>query len=210
MSQQRFLSVRRPASERWGADRGFTAVEVLVVALLCSIMAALAIPFTSNTLKFFRVDGDSRALVNGISLAKMRAASDFAYARFYADLGARTYKVQTWSKATNSWVDEGGLSILSTQDNFGFGAAAVAPPDAPSPIAMAPACLDNAGNAINNTACVVFNSRGLPVDGTGTPTGQDSMYITDGSTTFGVAVSASGQVRLWRSPATLTPTWTQQ
>jgi prepilin-type N-terminal cleavage/methylation domain-containing protein len=210
MSQQRFLSVRRPASERWGADRGFTAVEVLVVALLCSIMAALAIPFTSNTLKYFRVDGDSRALVNGVSLAKMRAASDFAYARFYVDIGARSYKVQTWNKATNQWVDEGGTTTLSTFDNFGFGSAAVAPTDAPSPIAQPPACLNNAGAAIANTACIEFNSRGLPVDGTGTPTALDSLYITDGSTTFGVVVSASGQVRLWRSPATLTPTWTQQ
>jgi prepilin-type N-terminal cleavage/methylation domain-containing protein len=210
MSHKRFLSAHQTASERWAADRGFTAVEVLVVAMICSIMAAMAIPFTSNTLKYFRVDGDSRALVNGISLAKMRAASDFSYARFYADLGARSYKVQAWSKTAGAWVDEGGTSWLSTQDNFGFGAAAVAPPNAPSPIGQAPACLDNAGNAINNTACVVFNSRGLPVDGTGTPTGKDSVYITDGSTTFGVAISASGQVLVWRSPATLTPTWSEQ
>jgi type II secretory pathway pseudopilin PulG len=185
-------------------------IEVLVVAVIVSVLAAMAIPFTSNTLRYFRVDGDARSLVNGVSMTKMRAASDFTAARFYVDLGARTYKVQDWNKATNAWIDEGEVATLANLDTFGWGAAASAPPDAPSPIGQAPQCLDSAGDAIDGTACVVFNSRGLPVDATGTPTGADSVYISDGSTTFCVAVSASGQVRLWRTPAALTPVWSQQ
>lgn len=210
MSREQLSVTRQAALHVRPTDQGFTAIEVLVVAVLVSILAAMAIPFTSNTLKYFRVDGDARSLVNGVSMTKMRAASDFAYARFYVNLAARTYKVQDWNKATNAWVDEGELATLANLDIFSAGPAAVPPTDAPSPIAQAPKCLDNAGAEIDGTACAVFNSRGIPVDSTGTPTAADSLYITDGSTTFAIVISASGQVRLWRSPATLTPIWSQQ
>ena len=192
------------------SDAGFTAVEVLIVALVMTVLAALAIPFTSNTLALFRVGGDARALVNGVSMSKMRAASDFSRARFYVDLAARSFRVEVWQKtAPQQWIQEGGITWLSQNDNFSFGNAGAPPPDAVAPIAQAPPCLDAANNPLANTACIVFNSRGIPVDALGTPTSSD-LYITDGITTFGVAVSASGQVRLWRASASAQPTWTQQ
>ena len=206
------LAFRSPRVAAVPSDAGFTAVEVLIVAVILSLVAAMAIPFTSNTLALFRVGGDSRALVNGVSMTKMRAASDFTRARFYVDLAARSFRVEVWQKtAPAQWVQEGGTTWLSQNDNFSFGSAAVAPTDAVSPIAQAPPCLDSASppNPLANTACIVFNSRGIPVDSLGAPTAAD-LYITDGITLFGVAVSASGQVRLWRASDTGQPIWTQQ
>ena len=172
-------------------DHGFTAIEVLIVALVMTVVAAMAIPFTSNTLALFRVGGDSRA-------------------RFYVDLAARSFRVEVWQKtAPQQWVQEGGTTWLSQNDNFSFANAATPPPDAVAPIAQALPCLDNAGNALANTACIVFNSRGIPVDPLGSPTASD-LYITDGTTIFGVAVSATGQVRLWRASTSQQPVWTQQ
>jgi len=192
------------------SDGGFTAIEVLIVALVLSVLAAMAIPFTSNTLALFRVGGDSRALVNGVSMSKMRAASDFTKARFYVDIAARSFRVEVWQKtAPQQWVQEGGTTWLSQNDNFSFGNAGTPPPDAVNPIAQAAACLDAANNALANTACIVFNSRGIPVDPLGAPVASD-LYITDGTTIFGVSVSASGQVRLWRASASGQPIWTQQ
>lgn len=185
-------------------------IEMLIVIATIAVVAAIAAPFTSNTLALFRVGGDSRALVNGVSMAKMRAASEFSLARFYVDLSARSFRVEVWQKtAPQQWVQEGGITYLSQNVNFGFGQAAVAPLDAVSPIAQAPACLDAAGNPLANTACIVFNSRGLPVDVLGAPTAAD-LYITDGSSLFGVTTSASGQTRLWRAGAVSAPVWTQQ
>jgi len=191
-------------------DHGFTAIEVLIVALVMTVVAAMAIPFTSNTLALFRVGGDSRALVNGVGMTKMRAASDFSRARFYVDLAARSFRVEVWQKtAPQQWVPEGGTTWLSQNDNFSFANAATPPPDAVAPIAQALPCLDNAGNALANTACIVFNSRGIPVDPLGSPTASD-LYISDGATIFGVAVSSTGQVRLWRASTSQQPVWTQQ
>lgn len=200
---------RPPAPSGARSDSGFTAVEVLVVALIISLAAAMAIPFTSNTLALFRVGGDSRALVNGVSMSKMRAASDFSRARFFVDLAARSFRVETWQKtAPAQWVEEGGRTWLQQNVNFNTGGN-VPPPDAVNPISQAPPCLDAAGNALANTACIVFNSRGIPVDPNGAPLAAD-VYISDGSTVFAVTVSASGQVRLWRAAVTNQPNWVQQ
>ncbi len=189
---------------------GFTMIEMLIVIATIAVVAAIAAPFTSNTLALFRVGGDSRALVNGVSMAKMRAASEFSLARFYVDLSARSFRVEVWQKtAPQQWVQEGGVTYLSQSVNFSFGQAAASPPDAVSPIAQAPPCLDAANNPLANTACIVFNSRGLPVDTLGAPTASD-LYITDGSSLYGVTTSASGQTRLWRAGASQAPIWTQQ
>ena len=109
MTRNLHFSTKRPTGVAGArTDDGFTAVEVLIVALILSVVAAMAVPFTSNTLALFRVGGDSRALVNGVSMTKMRAASDFSRARFYVDLAARSFRVEVWSKtAPQQWVQRG-------------------------------------------------------------------------------------------------------
>jgi hypothetical protein len=57
---------------------------------------------------------------------------------------------------------------------------------------------------------MIFNSRGIPVDSTGSPIGIDAVYMTDGTAVYGVTVSATGFVRLWRTNSTSTPSWSFQ
>ena len=64
--------------------------------------------------------------------------------------------------------------------------------------------------AVANTACIIFNSRGLPVDATGSPFGNDAIYITDSTAVYGITVAATGFVRLWRTNYTSTPSWSLQ
>ncbi len=84
------------------------------------------------------------------------------------------------------------------------------PPNTQAAIGQAAACTDNAGAAISSTACVTFNSRGLPVDSTGAPTAANAYYLTDNTAVFGITVAATGMVRTWRTPATTTPAWSLQ
>ena len=63
---------------------------------------------------------------------------------------------------------------------------------------------------VANTACVIFNSRGIPVDTTGSPTGDDAIYVTDGTAVYGITVAATGFIRTWRTNYASTPTWTLQ
>ena len=93
--------------------------------------------------------------------------------------------------------------------SFGFGGIPTAPPNTQTVISEPPACLDNGGAAIANTGCILFNSRGVPIDTLNAPTGGYAAYVTDGSAVYGVTVSATGMMRTWRAPRDVAM-WTLQ
>jgi len=171
----------------------------------------------SNAIGYYRVSGVARELSNAMSLAKLRAASDFTQARVYVDLGGRTFHVETWQKTgVVGWIVEGGTTSLSSNVTFGFGVIPTPPSNTQGAIGQASQCVTAAGVAIANTACVLFNSRGIPVDpsgappNVGSPTANDVVYLTDGLAVYAVSISATGLIQLWQSNAAATPTWATQ
>jgi prepilin-type N-terminal cleavage/methylation domain-containing protein len=201
----------RRTGSRFGNDSGFTAIEMLTVAAIIAMLGAMAAPMLGNMLGNYRLSGDARGVSNSVAVAKMRASSDFTETRLYVDIGAKSYHIEYWQKSgTPGWVTEGGTTYLATQDRFSFAFVSTPPPNTQSTIAQATACTDSAGVAIGSTACVIFNSRGLPVDATGAPTGANAYYLTDGTAVFGITVAATGMIRTWRTPATTTPSWSLQ
>ena len=188
---------------------GYSLIEILIVVGLIGVISAMAIPMTGNSLKSFRISGDARTLTNTVSLAKMRAASTFARARVYVDLDASNYHVETQTTAGAAWVTEGATIPLSTGVSLGFSSLTTAPPSTQATLAQAPQCRTAADVAIGNTACVVFNSRGIPIDSSASPTALDGVYLTDMTSVYGVTVAASGLIQLWTSKAS-TATWTKQ
>ena len=193
------------------SDAGFSAVELLTVAAVVAVLGALSVPLMGNMLGAYRLSGDARTVSNQLAVAKMRAASLFTQTRLRVNIAARTFQIENWQKTgTPGWVPEGELNRLSTGVTFGSGSAAVAPPNTQTTIGQSPTCKAADGSAIAGTSCVIFNSRGLPVDDTGAPIGTDAFYLTDGTAVFGATVSATGMMRLWRTPAHTTPTWSLQ
>jgi len=189
----------RPAS---GHQNGFTLLELLVVLGLSGVIAAIAVPMMGNTMADFRLSGDARGLHSALSAAKMRAAAAFSQSRLFVDLDGGSFHVEILSKgATPSWVAEGGTTYLSTGVAPGFGDIETPPANTQHAIGQAPQCVTAAGVAIGNTACVVFNSRGIPIDTTGAPTANAAVYVTDGSAVYGVTVHAGGMIELWKSMA---------
>jgi prepilin-type N-terminal cleavage/methylation domain-containing protein len=196
---------------------GFSLLELLLVVGLTTVIAAIAVPMMSNTIGDFRIRGDARALNSAVSLAKLRAASAFTQTRLYVDLSANTFHVESWQKTgTPAWVTEGGTTTLSTNDTFSQGVVATPPSSTQTTIGQAANCVGTTGTAIANTACVLFNSRGIPVAASGAPpnvgapTGNDALYVTDGTAVYGVTVSATGQIQLWRTNPLATPSWVLQ
>jgi prepilin-type N-terminal cleavage/methylation domain-containing protein len=197
---------------------GFSLLEVLMVVGISTVVAAIAVPMMKNTIGDFKLSGDARALSNAVSLAKLRAASDFSQSRLYVDRDARSYHVEVWSKTAvpPDWVTEGGFTSLSTSDIFSFAVVGAAPPNTQAAIAQAPACVTRLGAAIANTSCILFNSRGIPVDSAGVPpavgapTGNDAIYLTDNMAVFGVTISATGLIKLWRTNPWAAPAWVLQ
>jgi Tfp pilus assembly protein FimT len=186
---------------RWlGNSDGFSLIEVFVVLVMTVTLAAMAVPRTRNLFAHLRLSGDARSLSNSVALAKMRAAADFTRARLRANIAGRTFVVERWQKTgAPGWIAEGNPEPLAYQVNLSTGNLAAPPPNTQPAIAQAAACLDNAGAAIASTACIVFNSRGIPVDNAGLPTGNGALYVTDGTAVYGITVAATGLIRVWKS-----------
>jgi prepilin-type N-terminal cleavage/methylation domain-containing protein len=196
---------------------GYSLIELLVVVGITTVISAIAVPMTSNTLKNFKIVGDARSLSSAVSLAKLRAASKFTQSRVYIDRDARTFRVESWQKTgVIGWVTDQASTSLSNSVTFGFGGVGTPPANTQEPIGQAAACVDSAGTAIGNTSCILFNSRGIPVAANGAPPnvggpdGNGAIYITDGSAVFGLTVSATGLSRLWRTLPNTTPAWVAQ
>ena len=203
---------------------GFTMIELVVVILIAFVIGAMAIPAYQNTMRYLRLSGDGRDVNSLIAAAKMQAAADFSHARAYADLAANTFHMEAWSKTANCWqtigdVDAAGnprctidgtspVQPLSQGVTFGFAGLAAPPPATQAVLQQAPPCTigDGNGGTKPNSACLVFNSRGIPIVGNPpTPNGNGALYITDNNTVYGVTVNLSGSIQFWSTPANVTP-----
>jgi prepilin-type N-terminal cleavage/methylation domain-containing protein len=197
------------------SDRsGFTLLEVLLVLAIFALVAAMAIPFGEAAVGGERLAGQARAVSYQVALAKMRASASFTRARVFFDFANRNYQLQTWDRTTSQWVTDGGVERLPRGVVFGFATATVPPPNTQSAIGQPEACREGlaaATNAVADSACVVFNSRGIPVDSTGAPTGENVVYVSDagGSVVYAATVSATGMSQLWWT-ATANVAWRRQ
>ena len=196
-------------------ETGFTLLETLMVVALIGIIATIAIPSLNNSIAYFRLSGDARSVSNAIALAKMRAASNFSKTRLYVSTASNWHRIE---RADNSspphWTAESGVTYLSTYTNFSWGPVTTPPPNTQGTIGNAALCRDDAGADIVGTACVVFNSRGIPitpdVSNNYGPTPNHAVYLTDGSAVYVVTVAATGMIRTWQTLPTATPDWTKQ
>lgn len=195
---------------------GFTILETLMVVALIGVVATIAIPQLTNSIAYFRLSGDARSVSNAVALAKMRAASNFSKTRLYVSTASGWHRVERADTSSPPhWTAEGGVTYLSTYTTFAHGVVSTPPPNTQALIGNAAPCKDNAGADIVGTACVIFNSRGIPIasDAPGTtytPTADHAIYLTDGSGVYAVTVAATGMIRMWHTLPTSTPSWEKQ
>jgi len=199
-------------------ERGFTLIETMIVVMIAMVLAGFAIPKYLTIRNSLRISGDIRSIAGLTAQAKLRAASDFTHARVYANLNGNAFQLQVWNKAGGCWVADsdptntcitytssapsGTVTNLSQGDSFGFGALTAGPTPGQTTIGQAAQCLDNSGTAIANTACIVFNSRGIPIDAiTLAPLATGALYSTNGTLVDGVTVSATGSLQTWSASA---------
>jgi prepilin-type N-terminal cleavage/methylation domain-containing protein len=195
-------------------QQGFSLVEMLVVVAISVTLSTIAIMNYQTVANYLRIAGDMRNLNGLVAQAKMNAASNFTQARAYADLAGNTYHLETWNKAGNGglgcWQTVGDtanactvaaspVQQLSQGDVFGFDQIGAPPPNTQATIAQAAQCNDQNGAAIPNTACIVFNSRGIPIKNN-VPDGSGAFYLNNGKAVFGLTTALTGFVTTWTAP----------
>lgn len=196
------MTVRLRVVTRWACAQGYTAIELLIVVGLIAVISAISLPLMGQAMADYRLSGDARGLSASLTLAKMRAAAAASQSRLYFDLEQRAYRVEVLGRgASPAWTQDGPASRLATGVTPGFGMLDTPPPDTQPAIRQAAACRTPGGASIGNTACIVFNSRGTPIDVSGAPTSQEALYLTDGTFVYAATVLTSGMVQMWKSSA---------
>jgi Tfp pilus assembly protein FimT len=212
--------------------RGFSTLELLLVVAVSLVIAALAIPGFNQVQRTLRISGDARDLNAAINQAKLLAAADFTRARVYIDTGAgtaNTFHVDVWDKTNGCWHALGDTAnpclvdgttspaaqSLSPGVTFGWTGVGAPPPNTQTGgIQQAPTCYHSHGlgfGTASATSCTVINSRGIPiVPASGAPTGNDAIYITDGTQVYAVTVSPTGISQVWANNIKGNANWYQK
>ena len=187
-------------------------IELLIVVGLIGVISAVAVPMFGRMVANYRVVGAARSLSNALAVTKIRSAATFSRTRLYVDMSSGTHHLELLDRSVDPahWTTEGGATYLPTGVSFSFAPVTAAPPNTQAGISQSVPCTQDDGTAIVNTACIMFNSRGIPVDSTGAPVASGALYLTDGSAVYGVTVAATGMIRLWRTFPYATPNWVMQ
>jgi len=175
------------------------------------IVAGVALAYMNRTLVQMRLSGAARSVSNGIAVAKLRSAAKFTRARLYVDRPNNAFHLEVLDTSVlpAHWTAEGGTTYLPSGVAYGFGPVTTPPLNTQTVINHAPACTNDLGVAIGNTSCVMFNSRGIPVQSANpnNPEDQDAIYLTNGTEVYGITVLATGFIGTWHTPSAATPAW---
>jgi prepilin-type N-terminal cleavage/methylation domain-containing protein len=192
-------------------DLGFSAVELLIALAIVGAAAMIAVPVSSAMIEDIRLKGDAHGLTSSIALAKLTGATQFTRSRLRVELTERTWQIERLTTTgTPAWISEGGAHRLSYRSQFGAGSVVVAPPNSQAVLSQPTQCLDAAGVSIADTACILYNSRGLPISAAGIPTVTQVLYLRGPSGVFAIVIGGSGKLEVWRTVVTAGGAWVQQ
>jgi len=169
-------------------EHGFSLAEIMVAVVLLLLFAALTVPSLTTALNAWQLNADARKISTTLMSAKLRTTSQATRYRVHFDVPNNSFNCQRFNRTTGNYVDIADESAVTLSDgisNSGIRLTA----DSPS---------GPTGFPTTSSEFVIFNSRGIPVDNGGAPTGANVIYLSNSSTSYAVTVSQVGRIQLWK------------
>jgi prepilin-type N-terminal cleavage/methylation domain-containing protein len=197
----------RDTSKRCGTggvgQRGFTAVELVIVTAITLILSAIAIPNFLRLTHTYRLRSDGDGLVSLLMVGRMRGAAKFAHAQVSCDTtstacpggGLCTLSMKQYGATT--YTAEKQQVCLSPGISFGFPTGSAGGAGGQAGTGNGPY---QGKSGQTNPFTITFNSRGLPIDDTsGSAVGNYAFYLKDAasSTYVAIAIDSSGRASLY-------------
>jgi type II secretory pathway pseudopilin PulG len=180
-------------------------IQLLVVVSVIIIVAAVAVPSLLNSSRPMKLRNDAHALANLITMARMRASTEFAHVEVSCTTNVTPAYCILESSAfplpTNFTVGSEVQKIFLSQGvSFGIPASITT-----QVMNQAAAFQGDAAEGVTTNPVIPFNSRGLPVDVAtgGTPTADYALYLKDTTGNYyAVSVNQTGHPTLYWWDAT--------
>jgi Tfp pilus assembly protein FimT len=196
-------------------DRGMSLIEVMLVAAIGMVITAMALPSLMNLQRAYRVHSDSGALQAYMSGARVRAASQYRPYSLNVDPAAGTYIMEQLTQTSYNPFGTPSSVTYSSQSPavyesgtqyFDHGNTVYN--CRPSGITAFPSPVTADPGTCTGAFYFYFNTRGLPVDNTGSAlaSGGVAIYIQGQSGLLdAVTVSSGGAIQSWNySPSSST------
>jgi prepilin-type N-terminal cleavage/methylation domain-containing protein len=187
---------------------GFSMIELMVVLLMMAILAAMTLPSVFNALKGYRLHSDGTAISSYLNVVRMKAASQYAPYRLVVNIASATYTMErlcgdsttggcTGANAYASYttpVLEGGTQVVSQGNTF----SSCRPANITG--TLYPGTIAADLSPCPDPLYVYFNTRGSPVDNTGSPIGNGGAVLymrNQNNLTDAVTVATGGRVSVF-------------
>jgi Tfp pilus assembly protein FimT len=172
-------------SARMRSQRGSTLIELAVNVAIIGVLTATTLPSVTTMVSVYRLQGAARTMAGELTLAKLRASALFTQAEVSSSTASGTFQLQIYNKTTAAFTTEGGTQYLPQGISFSYGTITAAA---------------GTQTTISQSTHIIFNSRGIPIDNTGAPTGTYAIYLKDNTKGmyFAVTESVNGKVDVWR------------
>jgi len=194
-------------SVRTPCNRGLSLIEVMLVAALGMVITAMALPALLNFQRSYRVHSDSGALASYLSTVRVRAASQYYPYRLDVDPTADTYVMEQLAQTTYNPFNAPSSTTYAAQSpavyeggTQYFDQGITISNCRPTGITPFPPPVTADPSTCTGEFYFYFNTRGLPVDNTGSAlaSGGVAIYIEgQNGLVDAVTVSSGGAIQTW-------------
>ena len=201
-SAQRSQNVR---CESVRTQRGFSMIQLVFVLAIVMILSAIALPSFLNITRPLRLRNDANALADLVTMARMRAATQFTQVEIYctplASPGTCRLRSLQYGAAPTAWVDEQQNVSLSAGVSFGIPATITTylPNQSSGTVFQGDSQQYTPLSAANTlNPVVIFNTRGLPIDITGKLNPDYALYLKDQTGRYiAVSINLTGRPSIY-------------